>query len=428
MDKGIQDGSIKMTLDELKKEIGRYQYLEDDRFIDACLAAVIATRLKIGDPLWLVLVGPSSSGKTQVLRPLAMTDSGFMHSIDDLTENTFLSAMKTKTGEMSLLSRIGAQGMLVISDLTGIFSKQAEARGAILGQLRMIYDGEMTKHAGTSTTPISWKGHLGLIAGSTPALYRKFAETASMGERFMYYRLKDYDKKKAGMRAMKREGGGDKTNLMLRDLYTAYLKEIIGSTVAVPVISEKNQERIVDAAIFAENIRVSAEFDWKGEEMISIPVPAMPMRTALQLSTMMKAFILMNGAEREEDMQTIEWCAWSLANDERRKCLNILSGIPEGSYMNTSTIGDRAALPTGTARTILQTLNAVGVVERTADTNGLMWRISSQGYRDFVKRVEGLKEEKAIDMRGITTEERHDHDQSLNYQLEHGFISSQKDE
>ena len=91
------------TLQEIKTEIQQYQYLEDTGVIDVTLASIIANRLKLSDPVWLIIIGASSGGKSQILRPVSLTDSGFIHRVDDLTENTFLSGAKSKDGEISLL-------------------------------------------------------------------------------------------------------------------------------------------------------------------------------------------------------------------------------------------------------------------------------------------------------------------------------------
>jgi ABC-type polar amino acid transport system ATPase subunit len=74
-----------MKLEDLKKEIEKYQYFEDTTIIDVSLAAILATRLKIGDPVWMIIIGPSSGGKSQILRPLSLTDPKFLHRVDDLT-------------------------------------------------------------------------------------------------------------------------------------------------------------------------------------------------------------------------------------------------------------------------------------------------------------------------------------------------------
>jgi len=103
-----------MKLHDLKQEIEKYQYFEDTNIIDVALASIIATRMKLGEPVWLVIIGPSSGGKSQILRPLALTDPKFLHRIDDLTENTFLSGMKMGGDkDAALLKRIGSSGILV---------------------------------------------------------------------------------------------------------------------------------------------------------------------------------------------------------------------------------------------------------------------------------------------------------------------------
>src|SRR3990167_8932278 len=154
-----------MKLSDLKQQMKEILYLEDTGVIDMTLAATIATRLQLGNPVWLIIIGVSSSGKSQIIRPLA--GDKFIHRIDDLTENTLISGMNSK--ENSLLLQIGPVGMLLISDLTALFSKNQESRDAILGQLRLVYDGELTKSFGNQK-PVTWKGSLGVVAGSTPSI------------------------------------------------------------------------------------------------------------------------------------------------------------------------------------------------------------------------------------------------------------------
>ena len=60
-----------MKLADLKKEIQQYQYMEDTSIVDVSIASIIANRLKFGDPVWLMIIGASSGGKSQILRPLS---------------------------------------------------------------------------------------------------------------------------------------------------------------------------------------------------------------------------------------------------------------------------------------------------------------------------------------------------------------------
>lgn len=417
-----------MNLIELKTKVKEYQYLEDTRFIDAALACLVSTRMNQGRPLWLILIGASSSGKTQILRPLAMTDDKFIHSIDDLTENTFLSGARMSKEDkrpMSLLQRIGKVGMIVISDLTGLFSKPADTRNNILGQLRMIYDGEMTKHVGTSATPISWKGHISILAGSTPTIYKHFEEVASFGERFLYYRLHDFDRVKASHVMVGREGEATMDE-KLAALYGEYVKEVVLATSAErEKLSGVVVERIIEVASMAELLRVAGAFDFKSDYLTEIPIPAMPMRTVGQLMTLARGLLAMKkhdyGAEAqldEEDLKTIDWCGYSLVNDKRRACLKVLASVKRGVYVSTAKIGDICGLPTNVVRNVMQVFTAVKVVSRTGDEGGLSWRIVDEGIKKLIRKIEGVVEDVEVVERKATAEESGEIDQATEKALE----------
>ena len=408
-----------MTLDDLKTEIQKYQYIEDTNIIDVALASIIATRLSLGDPIWLVLIGASSGGKSQILRPLSLTDPKFLHRLDDLTENTLLSAMASKDGETSLLLRIGGKGIIVMSDLTVLFSKSAEARQAILSQFRMIYDGEMTKVSGNKGKPTVWKGELGILAGSTPSIYRHFEEVADMGERFIYYRMKDYDAKKATKLALGRGLYGKKLDDILGALYAGYIKETVENAKLDIPMNEVVEERILEVASLAERIRTPTAMDWRAEKITRVPIPAMPMRVALQLRAVARGLAIMRGRELDEnDLNIIDWCALSLANEEKRACLKILCSLGEGLYMTSSSIADRVGLDTTVIRTVLQNLAAVGVLERTGSGEGLQWRIRDEGDKAVLRRINGTQGDLGLTSRAATGEEGDEKSEAADYALE----------
>lgn len=376
-----------MTLEDLKNEISEYQYFEDTDMIDISLASIIANRLSIGDPIWLTIVGPSSSGKSQILRPLALTDENFLHRIDDLTENTFLSGGKTGNGKSpSLLNRIGSKGIIVISDLTVLFSKNQESKNAILSQFRMLYDGEMTKYIGTQSEPLKWSGYLGIISGSTPSIYSNFEEVSDMGERFIYYRMKDFDPEKATKISLSRKITGKNLDNKLSELYGKYIKEIVLSN-KNPYIPEYCEDRIIKASIFAEKIRTVAHFDKFDTTTIDkIPVPAMPMRIAIQLTSILKALSIMRDIT-EHDLKIVEWCAFSLANEEKRACLITLSKTNFEQSLSTAQIANDVGLHTKAVNAIMQSLASVKIVKRTSIDGVLNWSFIDINNYNFIRRI-----------------------------------------
>jgi len=406
-----------MKLNELKTEIQKYQYFEDTSIIDVSLASVIANRLKLGDPVWLIIIGASSGGKSQILRPLAMTDEKFIHRVDDLTENTFLSGAKVKGDEpVSLLLRIGNQGIIVISDFTVLMSKSTESRATILSQLRMLYDGEMTKYSGNSPKPIKWPasgtGYLGMLAGSTPSIYAHFEDVADMGERFIYYRMKEADPLKATRLALSRTVYGRELDKIMSDMYGDYIKEVVKSIDPAKIeLPENVKERIIEVSMFAERVRTTAHKEWRGELIDKIPVPAMPMRVALQLTSVVKGLGAIKLYEtgscdfNDEDMGTIDWMAYSLANEEKRAVLKVVASVAFDTKVTTSSIADMVGLDTKIVRVILQNLASVGVLDRMGDDGSLTWGFKTESDYNIVRRIEHIKGITELESRGITAEE-----------------------
>lgn len=389
-----------MIFKDLQQEISKYVYSEDQGMSRIAIASIIATRKKLGDPVWMILIGASSSGKSQILRPLAMTDNKFIHRIDDLTENTLLSGVRVKKGEkeISLLKRIGSLGIIVISDLTVLFSKNSESKNAILGQFRMVYDGEMTKFSGTNSEPITWKGSLGVLAGSTPSIYSHFEEVADMGERFIYYRMKPYNIEKATRLSLDRKIFGKDLDSKLSSLYEDYIKDVVKNQGDMPAIDGEVHERILNISMFAAILRTPTHYDKYAKQIDKVPVPEMPMRVALQLTAITKGLMTMRYHDtnnttwllEEEDISYIEWCAYSLANEERRACLKILAGLGEGEYIKTQIIADQIGLSTSIIGMNLQHLSAIGILERFGYDGSLSWRIKDKKVWEIVRRLENI--------------------------------------
>lgn len=402
-----------MKLDTLKQEVQKYQYLEDTGIIDVTLASLIANRMKLGDLVWLLIIGAPSGGKSQILRPIALTDDRFMHRVDDLTENTFLSGIRAKDGEqVSLLHRIGLHGIIVISDFTVIMSKSKETRATILSQFRMIYDGEMTKYSGNMSEPIKWQGYMGMIAGSTPSIYGHFEEVSDMGERFIYYRMKEFDRRKATDLALSRTIFGKELDTILAKLYGDYVEEVVKQCDrAEIVIPEEVKQRIIEVAIFAEKVRTNAHKDWRGELIDKIPVSAMPMRTALQLTAIAKGLCAIRLHESgkptftDSDLSLLDWCGYSLANEENRAVLKVLASTEFLSSLNTSTIADRIGLDTKITRMILQNLSAVDVLSRSGDGESLEWCFKDMESYEIVRRIEHLEGVERIENRKTSQED-----------------------
>lgn len=403
-----------MKLHELKNKIQEYQYMEDTGVIDVSIASILSNQLQLGDPVWMLIIGASSGGKSQILRPISMS-TGLAHRVDDLTENTLLSGITTTdpTKSPSLLHKIGNHGVIVISDFTVIMSKNSESRNAILSQFRMLYDGEMTKHIGNKPEPVTWKGYLGMFAGSTPSVYKHFEEVADMGERFIYYRMKEFSKEKATRLAISTTINTKQIDVILSEAYKEYMTSVAQTYLSIKdtmVISDKMQDRIIEVAMFAERARTNASKDWQGN-INRIPVCAFPMRVAKQLQSIARAMAIMRYHESgsfeydESDYTCIDWIGYSLANEENRACLKFIASHVYDGYHTTSSVADAVGLDTSIVRGILQNMAALKILKRNGTEGSLGWSFDNENEYNIVRRIEHISVDLEIVNREQTDED-----------------------
>ena len=163
--------------------------LEDDLLPVVPLAVAVANRFK-GPPVWLMIVAPPSSGKSDVIMGISSLRGAL--AISSVTSKTFASGMiprKDAKRPPSLLEWVQEDGkwLLTLKDFGTIQSLPPLQRNPIFGQLREIYDGKYDAYFGTSVD-VAWSGKLALIVGATPAVDRLQKWSAELGERFVLFR------------------------------------------------------------------------------------------------------------------------------------------------------------------------------------------------------------------------------------------------
>src|SRR3990167_10800689 len=124
-------------LKDILDEFSKYIVIKDPEILRMIFAAMVGNSIIDSDPIWLLIVAPSSGGKTTLLAPLV--NIPHVHFCDDLSEKSLLSGFKGKK-ETSLLKIIGS-GHMVVSDLTSILLKNPVVKGEILSMLKLVYDG-----------------------------------------------------------------------------------------------------------------------------------------------------------------------------------------------------------------------------------------------------------------------------------------------
>jgi hypothetical protein len=197
------------ALAECVETFQKYMHLPDAGSVYVAIATPVANRMG-GDPLWSLLVGPPSSGKTEPIRAVARSEVD-CHMIGTITEAGLLSAtpkkQRTDGARGGLLREIGEFGILVAKDFTSVLSMHRDARTALLAALREIYDGAWTRIAGSDGGKrYEWAGKLGFLGGVTGAIDSAHAVMGMMGERFLLYRLPEQTAADQARAALRRSG------------------------------------------------------------------------------------------------------------------------------------------------------------------------------------------------------------------------------
>lgn len=198
--------------------------LGDSMLPEVVLSTLVANHLSDGQPVWMMVVAPPSSGKSALIQ--AVRDIEGVYPLGKLTGRTFASGMPGE--DHSLLTELSEAGswLLTHKDWGTIMSLPATERNEILGQLREIYDGRFEARYG-SGAHVSWEGNLGFLVGATPAVDRLQKWSTELGERFVQFRPDPPDPQAVSIQAMLNAG---RETEMGRALASAYSHAFVHAT------------------------------------------------------------------------------------------------------------------------------------------------------------------------------------------------------
>jgi hypothetical protein len=364
-----------------------YLHLDDPWVVDVALATVVANTLD-GDPLWLLLVNPASSGKTELVQMFRHLDSCAW--LAEITENTLLSGLQrddragVRRGgrDHSLLYRwtdpVLRNGrppvrVMLVQDLTGLITARPEKRDAIFGQLRQVCDGRLVKTTGMGEDLV-WEGYLGLFGAVTPR-YEEVAElNSSLGERFLLYRPLRRDPV-----AEARTAAGV-VDASWRDDVATFAEPVVrraSKALARVKITEEASERLISLARLTAAGRTAVPRD-RVKNLRMLPEPEGPARLVKSMSKLLNGLCASrcHTEPTAEDVATLAAVARSSIFGLRLRVLEVL--FRDGG--NTRDIGGRLRLPRPTTFYVLEDLEAIGMVNRSGPEGAPLWEMEKE-YR-----------------------------------------------
>lgn len=350
------------ALAEAREATLKWLQLEDANVVDIALAAVTANRAD-GDPLWVLLVGAPSTGKTEILRGLFNCEG--VHPLGGFTANTFASGFeRVRAG---LLEKLPDHVTLVVKDFGTLFTMRWEERAVILQQLREIYDGYYRKDYGNGKV-VEWKGSMGLLAACTSAIENYHAVIGELGNRYILYRceLKDDTRESVAHRALDHEGIEDE---MRREIASAYARALAKAPDAGGVrISASIQDKLASLASLVAQLRSQVSRDPYDKTVNYAPDIEGPARLVKAFAKLGKGLAAVRGENEFSEPEYEVVVKVALDTIPRRRCL-ILASLVDLQWKSTKEVSIRVDIPTSTVNRELEDLAMVKVVSREFDSD-----------------------------------------------------------
>ena len=273
----------------LAAAVQEYLYYPDPQPLYVTLGTVAANMMR-GYPVWLMLIGPPSSGKTTVLDMLV--DIPRLHLANNITGPAALlsgTAKKERSKDATggLMNRIGLRGMIVMEDFSSILSMQREPMKELIAAFRLIFDGRLSREVGTDGgKTLAWgmsvKGRVGFLGACTPAIDAHYQAVQELGERWLYYRFPAVDGISEGNAALGHLGSAEEMDLELRDLVRGFFGAIglDWDNVEPRALNIRERSRLTAMAALMTVVRTSVSRDYRTHEIDGIVAPEGTMRMA----------------------------------------------------------------------------------------------------------------------------------------------------
>lgn len=373
---------LQYPLDDLKKVVHKWMYLENDEVIDVMIATHIANKFK-ADPVWMIIIGPPSHTKTELLR--AFDKHPDVYFLSNLTPATLVSGIKPKNGvnDPSLLPKLNDK-TLILKDFTTLLSMRSEQQQEIIAQFREIYDGRYTKVFGTGKK-VDWQGRVGLIAACTPIYDKHYGMIGTLGDRFLLYRCDEQDNEKMGLQAHKIVGRED---VMRDEIRTAVHKFINQFSIADIHFTQDEQitVMIIQLACFVAIARCPVDRDRYSGAVEYEPMPEGSARLVKQITQIGMALAMIHGKTciDAEIYDIVKKIGRDLISAQRLKIIKqlwtdrVMDFLDE--WRTTKEIAEALNRPSTTTVRLLEDLMVVEVLKRTrdgeADNSPYQWQLA----------------------------------------------------
>ena len=269
---------------------------------------------------------------------------------------------------------MGKFGIILCKDFTSILNMHREKRQAVLAALREVYDGSWTRVLGTDGgLVLRWEGKVGFLGGVTPTIDRHQAVMATMGERFVLYRMPELDDDRQARAALAHAGLGSRMRLNLLNGVHDFFRGL--DLTEIPLTSGE-ENYLISLARLVVRCRSAVERDPYTREIELIPPPEAPTRIVIVLNRLYVGLRAI-GVDPQNAWRIVRKVGFDCMPVLRRILLERMAKQPR-DWMKTHDLSEATRYSQTTVRRHLEDLRVHGVLERASidDYNSDAWRLS----------------------------------------------------
>ncbi len=346
---------------------------------------VAAGHMLPGSPVWLMLVGQASCGKTEVISSLLSLPHTV--SASAITEASLLSGSgkkdRDKASTGGLMRELGDSGILLLKDFTSVLRMDRDARDKTIGALGEIYDGRWNRAVGADGgRNLEWRGRMSLLAGCTPVIDEYHNVMVPMGSRFMFYRfdlVNGYAQANAALAsASLMPEAREAIQYAVAELFSGIkvpdkLKEIKGD----------NRKRLISLANFAIQCRTSVQRDPYKHEILGVSDPEAPGRFVTAIQQVFQGMLLVGVKEEEAWRVTCRIAMDSMPALRLRVIQALSTHRKDGISYETAEMAAHLKYPLTPVRRCLEDLEALNMMERDANGKSHTWRMNKKSLYEY---------------------------------------------
>jgi hypothetical protein len=353
------------SIDDALKVFEKWLILKDPTPFYAVVGTVAANLLP-GIPVWLGLVAPPSSAKTELLD--SIMGLPFVRSSGTITTASLLSGIPKKqqatNAKGGLLKEIGSFGILLLKDFGSILSMRPDAKTEVFAALREVFDGAWTRHLGTEGgKTYTWKGKLGLIFGVTGAIDVHYSADDVLGNRYLLCRLQP---SKGQFRyALKHAGPVAET--MRKQLASAIVQLFAVPRREPRALTEEEIDQLDSIISLAVRLRGAVTRDRIKRELEYVHGAEGTARIGQCLERLLAGLDSL-GVDRTIAFDVAKSIALDSVPPLRRRAYELL--LEQPTALKTPEIADALDLPTNTVRRALEDLAAYRLARRIKGGTG----------------------------------------------------------